>query len=143
MTRRESRESAFKVIFSLSINKEDLSTAFELADRINEPILDDFARNIVKATIKHLTEIDEIMIPHLRGWSIHRLSKVSLAILRISCAQIFYWHEIDNEPIEALHRIVINEAVMISKSFGNDEDYQYINGVLGTIVRKYTGEHKD
>ena len=136
MTRRESREAAFKVIFALSINDIDYETAIELANEYQEPILDDFAQRLVRTTFKYISPIDEILIPHLKGWSITRLSKVSLAILRFSCAQLFWWNEIDETPIEALERIVINESVEISKLFGNDEDYIYINGVLGSIVRK-------
>ena len=134
MTRRESRESAFQVVFSFSINNIDLDEVIELTYEFSDVELDDFAINIIRATLGHIAEIDLMLQPHLKGWSIKRISKTSLAIIRISCAQIFYWDEID-KPLEGHERIVINEAVEISKKFGNDDDYLFVNGVLGSIVR--------
>ena len=137
MTRRESRESAFQVLFALSLNGIDCEDAIELANLIEEPMLDEFALRLVRTTIKYISEIDAILIPNLNDWSINRLSKVTLAILRLSCAQLFYWTEIDDEVEGKLHRIVIDEAVRITKAFGTDDEYIYVNGVLGTIVRTH------
>lgn len=135
MTRRDARIAAFQVLFSTIINEVSANEALLLAKEVEEPILDDFAEKIVLATYNHLYEIDNLLVPHLKGWSIKRISKMSLTILRLSIAQLYYWDEIDDRPIEGLHRIVINESVAISKLFGNDDDYIFVNGVLGSIVR--------
>ncbi|MCL1830838.1 MAG: transcription antitermination factor NusB [Oscillospiraceae bacterium] len=134
MTRRESRQTAFQIIFSQSINDTDVETAIESVEEFDLSKPDEFCDALVRTTIKHISEIDGMLIPNLKGWDITRISKVSLAILRISCAQLYFSDEIDPE-LKSQEKIIINEAVLISKAFSNDEDYIFINGVLGRLVR--------
>ncbi len=144
MTRRESRESAFRIVFEMEINPMDAEEALELAEETGEPETDLFAQNLVRAVYKYRLEIDESFKPYLKGWSLSRISKASLAILRISCAQLTYWDEITEnkrpEDDEKSANIIINEAVELSKKYGGDDDYSFVNGILGSLVR---GEESD
>ena len=140
MTRREAREAAFQIIFSLTINDNDVDDVIIMAKESEEFKLDEFAERLIRTTVRHRAEIDEIFSPYLKGWDLKRISKVSLAIFRLSCAQLFYWNEIDDEPMEDNHRMVINESVQLSKEFGTDVDYIYINGVLGSITHDLIGK---
>ena len=128
MTRSESRRNAFLYVFQLYANDDIF---------MDEPIVleddltlesDDFSAQIVKCTIDHKEDIDRVIETSLKGWSIDRLSKVSLAVLRISVAQLLYFDDI---PVS----VVINEAVELSKQFGDKDDYQFINGALGRIEK--------
>lgn len=144
MTRRESRESAFQVVFEMSINKTDASDAIELAEETGTPELDGFSKNLIQTVYRYSLSIDESFKPYLKGWSVERISKSALAILRISCAQLFFWDEISDAPDgdrdEMAENIIINEAVELAKKFGVDDDYAFVNGVLGSVVR--AGEAK-
>ena len=75
-----------------------------------------------------MESIDKNIRDNLKGWDIKRVSKVSLAILRMSCAEIFHVQKASDSTI-------INEAVEISKKYGDDDDYIFINGLLGSISR--------
>ena len=139
MTRRKSRESAFCIVFGISISHLDVDETLAIVGETGEPETDEFAYKLIKSVYTHIDDIDNSFKPFLKGWSIERLSKASLAILRISCAQLFYWDEIANNTEvkdEKSENIIINEAVELAKKYGNDDDYMFVNGVLGSIVRK-------
>ena len=128
MTRSDARRNAFLYVFQLYANDEILmDEPLELEDDLTLES-DEFTKLIVNSTIEHREEIDKKISDNLKGWTIDRLSKVSLAILRISVAQLLYMDDIPSG-------VVINEAVELSKHFGNSEDYQFINGALGKIEK--------
>lgn len=128
MTRSDARRNAFLYVFQLYANDEILmDDPLELEDDLTLES-DEFTKLIVNSTIEHREEIDKKISDNLKGWTIDRLSKVSLAILRISVAQLLYMDDIPSG-------VVINEAVELSKHFGDSEDYQFINGALGKIEK--------
>ena len=127
MSRKVSRETAFQILFARELNSDDMTfTAYELADEINLAD-DDFVDTIVTNTVDHLEEIDKIIADNLKNWKIDRIPKTSLAILRISCAQLLYMS--DDIP----QKVVINEAVELAKKYGSDDDYSFVNGILRSI----------
>ncbi len=126
MTRREAREAAFKLVFSKSINDQPLSEMYsDLEDCL--PELDDFAKLLAERTLSNLAAIDDLISANLVGWSIGRIPKVSLALLRISAAQLLYFEDIPDS-------VVINEAVELAKLYGSDDEYVFINGALRGIL---------
>ena len=127
MTRHESREAAFKVAFSKSINKDELPEIYETLDETG-PELDDFAREILEKTFENIKSVDPVIEKNLVGWTLARIPKVSLAILRISTAQLLYMSE------EVPDSVVINEAVELAKAYGGDTEYSFVNGALRGIL---------
>ena len=126
MTRRESRESAFALAYELSVNEMTLDELLEVSGESQDINVDDFAISILDYLINNKDYIDGLIKPHLRNWTIARIPKVLLAIIRISCVQMVYFEDLSDN-------IIINEAVELSKKFGDDEDYSFVNGVLGHI----------
>lgn len=59
-----------------------------------------------------------------------RLPRVSLTVLRLAVAEMLFGPE--NKP-----GVAINEAVELTKKYGADEDYQFVNGILGSIARDH------
>ena len=134
MSRKESRETAFQILFARQLNNDDMSfTAYELADEINLAD-DDFVEAIVTNTTEHLAEIDELITENLKNWKLDRIPKTSLAILRISCAQLLYM----SDDIPA--KVIINEAVELAKKYGADDDYSFVNGILRNISQSLSKE---
>ncbi|MDR0730326.1 MAG: transcription antitermination factor NusB [Treponema sp.] len=87
-----------------------------------------FSRLLIAGTIENITGIDRMIKKHLENWDFSRLNRVDLAILRISTYTLMF--QTDVAP-----SIVINEAIGISKEFGTDDSYRFINGVLDSIRR--------
>ena len=64
------------------------------------------------------------------NWTMERLPRVSLTILRLAVAEMLFGGE--NKP-----GVAINEAVELTKKYGADEDYQFVNGLLGAVARDH------
>lgn len=73
----------------------------------------------------NLSNIDENIKNCSEGWEISRIDKVSLAILRLAIYEILF----DNIP----KNVVMNEAIELSKEYGTDKSYRFVNAVLGKI----------
>ena len=86
----------------------------------------DFARLLITGTINNLDVIDRVIRNQLENWDFTRLARVDLAILRIAVYCLLYQQDI---PIT----VTIDEAIDISKDFGSDESYRFINGVLDAV----------
>ena len=77
----------------------------------------------------HAAELDEIITAHLKGWTLPRVPRVSLVALRLALAEMLYGEE--QKP-----GVAINEAVELVKKYGADDDYQFVNGLLGSVARE-------
>lgn len=133
MTRREAREQAFVLIFERSINHETTDEIIDAAEWSGETFIDDFAEKTALGAEQNETSIDELIAANIRGWTMSRLSKVSLALLRLAIYELRFEKDV---PVS----VAINEAVELAKKYGGAEDAPFVNGVLGTIAKQNAGE---
>ena len=138
MARRKGRILAFQALFSWDMGNKDVEQLLQFP-WVSETVQNTdsessaFARLLIAGTVDHLAEIDELIKRHLENtWEIERVNKVDLAILRISVYPLLFQKDI--HPT-----IVINEAVDISKEFGADESYKFVNAVLDNIRKDLEG----
>ena len=135
MARRKGRIIAFQALYSWEMGNTDLDNLLsfswvgeEKLSKMDDDVLT-FARLLVSGTIEHLEEIDSAIKSSLNeNWDFSRLNKVDLAILRISAYPILFQKDIHPS-------IVIDEAIDISKEFGTDDSFKFINAVLDSIRR--------
>lgn len=127
--RRKSREQAFIILFEKSFN-EDMSVDDIVEIAIESEVIapDKFMDKLLKTAVDNFSDIDAEIEKNLKGWSKSRISKVSLALLRMAIAEMKYF---DDVPVG----VSINEAVEICKVYGSDDDKSFINGVLGSVAR--------
>ena len=142
MSRRKGRILAFQALYSWDVNHESIEDLLTFSwlekenegneEVINKPLANvneerTFASLIIKGTIDNITEIDKVITSHLASdWSIDRLSRVTLALLRIGTYEIKYQSNVPS-------KIIIDEAVNIAKDYGTDDSYKFINAVLDKI----------
>ena len=88
-----------------------------------------FARLLVAGSIENLQAVDGCIDRQLEHWDLERLSRVDLAILRMSVYCLM--HQRDVPP-----SVVINEAVEIAKLYGTDDSYRFVNGVLDGVRKR-------
>lgn len=129
MTRREAREQAFMVLFEKIFDEEStISEIVEIAKE-NELIkINNFAEALLKAVEDNSDEVDSVIEANLQDWTLSRLPKVSLAVLRLAVAEIKYVDEVPNG-------VAVNEAVELAKKYGTSVDAAFINGVLGAVAK--------
>ena len=130
MGRKQAREGAMKVLFqmdSMSDYTEDSLDLF-LENFEYDEMETVYIKHSISLIRENLEEIDSHITSNLEGWSIYRLAKVDLAVLRIAIYEILYRDDI---PVE----VSINEAIETVKKYSSDESFKFINGVLGGFVR--------
>lgn len=130
MTRKEAREQAFIIIFEKEFNGE--YTLDEIIDAAKDAELfdtDDFAKALAEKTLNELDKLDKIIAENLKGgWKISRISKVSLAILRMAVCEMTQFSDI---PVS----VSINEAVELAKMYAADDDAAFVNGLLASVSK--------
>ena len=133
MTRSEIREAAFKLIYSLEIQKvEDLEEAIELyieSNDITNKSEIEYIKDAVLGIEKNKDEIEKKIKEHLKSdCKIERISKMDLSILKLAIYEIKYK--------ELPFKVVINEAVELAKKYGEDSSKNFVNGILASIVKE-------
>ncbi len=135
MGRKVAREGAMKLLFQMELN-DDFSEEAKSIYLDNFDFDDSETRYIEEAyasIFENKDIIDGYIEEHLEGWSIYRLAKVDLAVLRIAIYEILFRKDI---PVE----VSINEAIEIVKKYSNYDSFKFINGVLGGFVRSLEGK---
>ena len=128
--KRKAREQAFIILFERSFNSElTIDEILKIAVESEVIEKNKMTADIVRKSEEHIDEIDGVIEKNLKGWSKQRISKVSLALLRMAVCEMKYF---DKVPVG----VSINEAVEICKVYGSDEDKSFINGILGSIARE-------
>lgn len=132
--RRVGRTLAFQVLYGQSFVESPDTEALERAILQNPAVLDeesaaaiDFAQELVCGVARARKEIDQIIADHSQHWKLERIAKVELAILRLSV------HEMTGTDIPL--RACINEAIELSKAFGDENSRGFINGILDAVAR--------
>ena len=129
MTRREAREQAFMVLFEKIFDDEStISEIVEIAKENDLIKINNFAEALLKAVEDNFDEVDSVIEANLQDWTLSRLPKVSLAVLRLAGAEIKYVDEVPNG-------VAVNEAVELAKKYGTSVDAAFINGVLGAVAK--------
>lgn len=129
ISRYKMREQAVLLVFEKLFSDTDID---ELADNLidsRDVYLSDYAIEITKAIEARSEEIDGYISAHLsKGWKISRISKISLALMRVAVYEMKYVAEV---PVS----VAINEAVELAKKYSAD-DASFINGVLGAVAKE-------
>ena len=88
-----------------------------------------FIEQLVDGVIERQSELDGQLTPLAPEWPIEQISRIDRAVLRLGLYELLYSTE------KVPHKVVINEAVELAKSFGSDNSGKFVNGVLGTAYR--------
>ena len=87
-----------------------------------------YINDLVNLVFEHKNELNEEIEKYAKGWSLKRISKIALAIMRCALCEIQY---MDDVP----EKVAINEAINLAKKYEEPETVSFINGVLGGFVR--------
>lgn len=157
-----SREYMMKLIYQSDVTKEDMETVLdgflnnnleyivnryeelrlqysnnpelELGNLDIEDVVDKtYMIKICKLLKENNDKINELINKYAKNWTIERMPKVDLAILKLSICEILFMEEIPN-------KVSINEAVEIAKVYCDDKTPKFINGILGSVVNELSGK---
>lgn len=148
MSRRDSREATVKIIFQntftdarLFVSKEEMDSDLKetidiekmistYTDGLNaediEALDEKYIKSVLEGVVEKVAAIDEFIVKYSKDWSIERMSRVDLAILRVAIYEILYKDDIPSS-------VSINEAVELAKKYSHEDASSFINGILGSV----------
>lgn len=128
MTRKQAREEAFILVFEKEFNNNGIEDILETAAEVRDLVPDDYINTVFKGVYENLEELDSLISESAVGWSIGRISKTALCIMRLA---IFEMKHLDEIPVS----VSINEAVELCKKYATENDASFVNGILSTVAK--------
>jgi N utilization substance protein B len=141
MNRRKSRELAMKLLFQMTMNKEDYKEVISnLQENIEHYVKDveedidltdidmEYITRILKGVEENREIIDSEIEKYLLNWKLNRLSKVDITIMRICTYEMLFEVDIPNNAS-------LNEALELAKKYSDEKSVSFINGVLDKIIK--------
>jgi N utilization substance protein B len=144
MKRRVAREIALQSLYQIEMNHvsplEAVTSVIEEAENDNESELEvadeklspDYIFELVEGTSTNKKEIDLMLEDYLKGWQMDRLSRIDREVLRLAVYEMVYRDDVPP-------KVVVNEAIDLSKHFGTEESGKFVNGVLGKMIKELDG----
>ena len=134
MTRKDARECAFKFIFEYEVQRENENELLEQFFGLHPETEDqqEFIKELVDLVLDNIEQIDMLISENSKNRVHDRISRVSLAALRVGLAELLYSDLDDN--------IAISEAVRIAKKYEGEKASSFVNGLLSTVYKKTGGK---
>lgn len=144
MTRRELREHVFMQLFTTQFyaeSEDDRSEQMQLyfshaeGDGLDYPpalLTQEEQEEILaktQAVLSRLEQIDPLIEETSVGWTLERMNRADLSILRLGVYELLYDDTIPSG-------VAINEAVLLARKFGGEDSYSFVNGILGRIQKE-------
>lgn len=128
-TRHQARMAVVSLLYAYDLGNQSIA---DFSDEILEEKKirnkqRDFALDLFKGVIDHLSRVDEAIDKHLKDWDFDRLGSIERATLRLGAYEIMFG-ELDSA-------VIINEAIEVMKAFGSEQSPKFINGVLDAISK--------
>ncbi len=139
--RRQAREHALKLLFQIEFTSQGagesplpesglpkILPAYWDENDVSEEIRQ-FTEELCAGALKNLAQIDASLESHSTNWKLSRMASVDRNLLRLATFELLFEKEIPAS-------VTINEALEISKKYGNEESASFINGILDKIAHE-------
>ncbi len=137
MSRRVSRELAMKILYQFQMRNDDLEEQLDVFLSESEQLQGaekEYFLDVVRGTMINSKEIDMLIEAHAKGWSLARMPKVDLAIMRLAIYELQYRKDIP-------WNVSINEAIELAKKYGGEQSKTFINGILGKVAARLEAQN--
>jgi transcription antitermination protein NusB len=130
-SRRRSRQRALQILFLWDARRqaadEVINAYYDTLYSEEHPERDPFVSDLVRGTVEHVEEVDQLISRHAEHWRMERMPAVDRNILRLAA------YEMKHAGTPAA--VAIDEALELARKFSNEESVQFVNGVLDAIHR--------
>lgn len=129
-TRKKARRYAVQGIYQWHLSGGEINEIeMQFLETINQAKVDvEYFREILVNTLTSVKHLDEELRPYLDR-DFKEINPVELSILRLSCYEL-------ESRMDVPYRVVINEALELTKTFGAEEGHKFVNGILDKLARK-------
>ena len=126
--RRKARFLALQAIYQWQVTKDSIANIkVQFLDKTASKKVDrDYFEDLLGGVAENIDDIDKVIIPFLDR-KIEDLDLVELGILRLATYELM-------KRIDVPYKVVINEALELTKEFGSIDGFKYVNGVLDKVA---------
>lgn len=128
MSRKKSREFAFRLVFEKFFHEPDIDIFENMEDFVLDDNDKEFVNSLIDGINNHYDDIMNIIKENIEGYELDRIYKVDLAILVLAIYELKF----ENSTPD---KVVLNEAIELSKKYSTDKSFSFINGVLAKILK--------
>lgn len=127
----KAREAVLKMLYEYEFNKnkEMVLNNKNIFSEIKGKKLQEYSKDLFEGILSNLESLDHIIQKYLKNWQLERIALVEKNILRIAAYELFYERDVPAA-------IIIDDAIELSKIYGNESSPKFINGILDCILHK-------
>lgn len=92
----------------------------------------EYVWNVIRGVTAHMEEINALILEAAPEWPLEQIARIDKNTLRVALYEMLFDTTEDVPP-----RVSINEAIEVAKTFGSESSSKFVNGVLGSVYRKY------
>jgi N utilization substance protein B len=126
--RSKARKRALDVLFASDVRGESATEALDRAIAEGEGPTNDYTAVLVRGVEEHRARIDEVLASYSEGWTLERMPAVDRNVLRLGVWELLYAADVPDA-------VAVSEAMALVQELSTDESPQFVNGVLGSILR--------
>ena len=126
--RTKARKRALDVLYASDLRAENPVDALERAIADGEGPSNDYTTTLVRGVVEHQSRIDELLATYAQGWTLERMPAVDRNVLRLGVFEVLFADDVPDA-------VALTEAMSLVRDLSTDESPQFVNGVLGNIVR--------
>ena len=129
-SRRKARRYAVQALYGWAMSQnaaQDIEEHF-LIEHQHDNFDRDYFRILLQSVIKQVDSLHELLAPQLDR-DLNDLDLVEHTVLRIAVLEL-------RDHLDIPYRVVLNEALDLTKTFGTTDGYKFVNGVLDKLARQ-------
>jgi N utilization substance protein B len=126
--RSKARKRALDVLYASELRGESPVSALDRSIADGEGPTNDYTTVLVRGVEEHRARIDELLTAYAEGWTLQRMPAVDRNVLRLGVWELLYADDVPGP-------VAVAEAMALVTDLSTDESPQFVNGVLGSILR--------
>ncbi|WP_122817297.1 transcription antitermination factor NusB [Nocardioides pantholopis] len=126
--RSKARKRALDVLYASDMRGESPNEALNRAIADGDAPTNAYTVTLVRGVVEHQQRIDELLRSHSEGWTLERMPAVDRNVLRLGVYELLYADDVPDG-------VAVSEAMALVRELSTDESPQFVNGILGTLMR--------
>ncbi len=126
--RSKARKRALDFLFESEVRAVEATATLDQRVLAGEPPVHPYTVELIRGVAEHRARIDELIADYAEGWTLERMPAVDRNVLRIGVLEVLWRDDVPDA-------VAVSEAMHLVRDLSTDESPNFVNGVLGAIVR--------
>ena len=126
--RSKARKRALDVLYASELRGESATEALDRAIGEGDAPTNAYTADLVRGVAGHQPRIDEVLAEYSQGWTLDRMPAVDRNVLRLGVYELLYVEDVPDA-------VAVSEAMALVRDLSTDESPQFVNGILGAVLR--------